>query len=120
MITPPARLLLDDLVRANPAAPHDLPLPVLSLAAVARRQARGMPDRASPGLEVPTRAGWLSLHASVPEGVRSEQVAIVIQRAAPETAVALELETYDLTAGTGDRRPLTADGSLIIAPVRGQ
>lgn len=97
LITPPARSLLDDLVRTNPAAPHDLPLPVLSLAAVARRQARGTPDRAAPGLEVPTRAGWFSLHASVPEGGRSEQVAIVIQRAAPERAVALELEAYDLT-----------------------
>jgi DNA-binding CsgD family transcriptional regulator len=97
LVTPPARRLLDDLVRENLAAPHELPLPVLSLASVARRHAHGTPDRAAPAIDVPTKAGWLSLHASMPEGGRSDLVAIVIQRAAPETAVALQLEAYGLT-----------------------
>ncbi|MEV0289755.1 MULTISPECIES: helix-turn-helix transcriptional regulator [unclassified Kribbella] len=93
LITPPARVLLDDLTRADPAAPRDLPLSVLALAAVARRHARGE----APSLQVPSAAGWLSLHASVPEGAGSDLVAIVIQRAGPETAIALELESYGLT-----------------------
>jgi DNA-binding CsgD family transcriptional regulator len=97
LVTPPARVLLDELARADPAVPHALPFALRSLAAVARRHARGEPDRAAPALEVPTKSGWLSLHASVPEGARSELVAIVIQRAQPETAVALELEAYGLT-----------------------
>jgi DNA-binding CsgD family transcriptional regulator len=97
LITPPARALLADLARESTTKPHEVPLPIPLLASVARRQARGTPDRASPAMEVPTAAGWLSLHASVPAGAGSDQVAIVIQRAAPETAVALELEAYGLT-----------------------
>jgi DNA-binding CsgD family transcriptional regulator len=97
LITAPAHALLDDLARESTSKPHEVPLPILALAAVARRQARGTPDRASPALEVPTSAGWLSLHASVPAGPAIDQVAIVIQRASSETAVALELEAYGLT-----------------------
>jgi DNA-binding CsgD family transcriptional regulator len=97
LVTPPARALLADLVRESPTAPQEVPLPLPSLAAVARRQSHGVPDRAAPAMDVPTRAGWISLHASVPDGSASDLVAIVIQRAGPEVAVALELEAYGLT-----------------------
>lgn len=97
LVTPPARALLDDLVGESPTAPREVPLPLPSLAAVARRQSRGVPDRAAPAMDVPTRAGWISLHASVPDGPGSDLVAIVIQRSGPEVAVALELEAYGLT-----------------------
>jgi hypothetical protein len=56
LVTPPARILLDDLIGENPVAPHELPLPVLSLARVARQHARGTPDRA-PWRCLPERAG---------------------------------------------------------------
>ncbi|WP_165949148.1 helix-turn-helix transcriptional regulator [Kribbella turkmenica] len=97
LVTPPARALLDDLAGESSSRPHKVPLPLPSLAAVARHHARGIPDRAAPSMDVPTRAGWVSLHASVPDGAGSDRVAIVIQRAAPEAAIALELEAYGLT-----------------------
>jgi DNA-binding CsgD family transcriptional regulator len=39
----------------------------------------------------------LSLHASVPWGARQDQVAVVIQHAANDTSVGLELEAHGLT-----------------------
>jgi DNA-binding CsgD family transcriptional regulator len=115
LVTPPAQVLLDDLVGESPATHHELPLPIVSLAALARQQARGIPDRAAPAMEVPTKAGWLSLHASVPDGAKSDLVAIVIQRAKPDVAVALELEARGLTQREREVAGLAVQGMSTVA-----
>jgi len=97
LVTPPALPLLDCLRGGSPATQASVPVAVLALAALARQQARGDPAHAAPSMEVPTAAGWLALHASVPDGRGSGLVAIVIQRASAEGAVSLQLEAHGLT-----------------------
>ena len=97
LVTPPAEDLLDRLRGQSPATHQSVPVPVLTVASMARRNAQTDEPGAVPSLEVPTARGWLSLHASVPRGARQDQVAVVIQPAAAEISVGLELEAYGLT-----------------------
>ena len=97
LVTPPAEGFLDRLRGQSPATHELVPLPVLTVASMARRNARSDEAGPVPSLQVPTASGWLSLHASVPWGARQDQVAVVIQPAAADTSVGLELEAYGLT-----------------------
>ena len=73
---------------------------------------------------VPGRSGWITLHASLPEGSRSERVAIVIERAAGPQATALRLETYGVTPREREVATLLAKGcsnaevaaALVVSP----
>jgi DNA-binding CsgD family transcriptional regulator len=98
LVTPAAVGFLDLLRGESPATRQSVPPPVLTVAAMARRRAGSPESGPVPALQVPTASGWLSLHASVPQGPRQDQVAVVIQPAAADTSVGLELEAYGLTA----------------------
>lgn len=98
LVTPAAEVFLDLLRGQSPATHQPVPPPVLTVASMARRLARSPEAGPVPSLQVPTASGWLSLHASVPGGTRQDQVAVVIQPAAADTSVGLELEAYGLTA----------------------
>ncbi len=97
-VTPPAQRMLEALCGAGPTSSRSsIPLPVLALAATARRQGRSDAGDTPAAVHVPTSAGWLSLYASLPDGARSKRVAIVIQRMSGEHAAALRLEAHGLT-----------------------
>jgi hypothetical protein len=74
LVTPPARELLDAM-RARVGSPEHMPSAVLGLAAFARR---GTPE--GDVVTVPADGGWITLHASLPDGAASRRVAIVIER----------------------------------------
>lgn len=98
MITPSARELLDAMRRDSPGTPDPAPPPVvLALAASARNHARDHPDGVHSGLPVPTSQGWLSLHASLPDGTSSDRVAIILQPARSDETAPLRLEANGLT-----------------------
>jgi DNA-binding CsgD family transcriptional regulator len=108
-VTPPAQRLLAPLRDDSPASSRTIPPPVRALAAIARRDGRDAPDHV-PAMHVPTSAGWLSLHASLPHGAQSERVAIVIQRTPGEHAAPLRLEAYGLTSREREIATLVAEG----------
>jgi hypothetical protein len=97
LITAPAQRLLEPLHRDSTPRATTVPVPILTFAATARRQ-RLSPLGDTVALNVPSRGGWLSLHASLPDGTKSQRVAIVIQPASPERVAPLRLETYGLSA----------------------
>jgi DNA-binding NarL/FixJ family response regulator len=59
---------------------------------------------------VPGRAGWVTLHASLPEGSKSGRVAVVLDHAAGPESTALRLETYGVTAREREVAALIAQG----------
>ena len=97
LVTPTAERFLDRLRGQSPMTHEPVPIPVLTVASMARRSARAAEASPVPSLQVPTASGWLSLHASLPRGARQNQVAVVIQPVAAEMSVGLELEAYGLT-----------------------
>lgn len=110
LLTPPAQRLLEPLRQDSPASSTTVPLPILTLAATARQQRGGHGGDAPPALHVPSRDGWVSLHASLPDGAKSERVAIVIQPASGEHAAPLRLETYGLSDREREIATLVATG----------
>jgi DNA-binding CsgD family transcriptional regulator len=110
LVTSSARRLLEPLQHDSPPNGSTVPVPIFSLAATARQQRRDHLDDAAVGLYVPSRDGWLSLHASLPDGTRSKRVAIVIQRASREDIAPLRLETYGLTDREREIATLVATG----------
>jgi hypothetical protein len=111
LVTPPAKALLDRLRGQSPATHEPIPLPVLTVASMARQRAHSNEAGSAPSLEVPTASGWLSLHASVPHGARAGQVAVVIQPATDTRSVGLELEAYGLTEREREVTGLTVKAS---------
>jgi hypothetical protein len=110
LVTAPAQRLLEPLYYDNPRSDSTLPMPILSIAATARQKRRDHLPDATVALHVPTRDGWLSLHASLPSGTRSQRVAIVIQHALPEYVAPLRLETYGLSERERQIATLVAKG----------
>jgi DNA-binding CsgD family transcriptional regulator len=105
LITPPAVALLD-LLRRESSSSSTMPPPVLAVAASARRGAGA--DGST--LHVPTRIGFVTLHASLPQGGRSERVAIVVERTEGATAARLRLEAHGLTDREQEVATLVAQG----------
>jgi DNA-binding NarL/FixJ family response regulator len=108
LITAPARELFTAL-RSSAVAESDEtpPTPLLALAAHARtRSSREAPA----AIAVPTASGWITLHASLPEGRAGGRVAIVVGRSGSPHATALRLEAHGVTAREREVAALLAQG----------
>jgi DNA-binding NarL/FixJ family response regulator len=110
LITAPARGLMAALrspaVAQNEEAP---PTPLIALATFARSRARGAGPQGDV-VAVPSPSGWITLHASLPEGRASGQVAIVLERAAGPETTAVRLEAHGVTAREREIASLLAQG----------
>ncbi len=96
MITPPARELLDLMSSGVRSGNGEIPpSAVLALAEYTRRAPAG--DEAKT-VAVPTGAGWITLHATLPDGSTADRVAIVVERSASPAATAVRLEAHGVTA----------------------
>lgn len=97
LITNPARALLAAMrspaVDSTAEAP---PTPVLSLATFARHRSPAT-TREPDVVAVPSSSGWITLHASLPDGTASGRVAIVLERTASPQATSIRLETQGVT-----------------------
>src|SRR4051812_38464267 len=107
LITPPARPLLAALRSATFRETDDTPpASALALAAFARAG-----DRASmEPVTVPSAVGWISMHASLPEGAKHGRVAIVLDMAAGPRVAALRLEAHGVTPREREIAALLAHG----------
>src|ERR1700751_3966780 len=89
LITPPARELLDLMPSGIRSANGEIPpSAVLALAEYTRRAPAGEGDEART-VAVPTGAGWITLHASLPDGGTAGRVAIVVERSASPASTAV-------------------------------
>jgi DNA-binding NarL/FixJ family response regulator len=59
---------------------------------------------------IPTTSGWITLHASLPDGSAAGRVAIVLERAATPQATAIRLEAHGVTAREREIAGLLARG----------
>ncbi len=85
------------------------PTALLALAAYARtrnRDVNGRPDVVA----VPGADGWITLHASLPEGPNAGRVAIVVERSATRQLTALRLEAHGVTPREREVAALLAQG----------
>ena len=97
LITAPAHELLAAMRNPAHATTDEVPpVALLALAAFTRRRPRDG-DRQPDAVAVPTPSGWITLHASLPDGHANGQVAIVLERAATPHATAVGLEAHGLT-----------------------
>jgi DNA-binding CsgD family transcriptional regulator len=106
LITPPAQELLAAM--RSPAL-ATVPTPVLALAGFTRSQSHNL-DRQPDTVAVPTPAGWITLHASLPEGGADGRVAIVLERTASPQTTAIRLEAHGVTAREREIATLLAHG----------
>jgi DNA-binding CsgD family transcriptional regulator len=117
LITAPAHELLSEL-RGVTTSEETMPSAVLAVAASARAALKAST------VAVPGRNGWVTLHASLPQGSAVGRVAVVIDRAAGVQSTALRLETYGVTAREREVAALLAQGcsnaeiatALVISP----
>lgn len=97
MVTPPAEGSLDRLRGQSPATHEPIPLPVLAVASMARRNAQSDEAGPVPSRRSPPRADGCPCTRRSRGEARQDQVAVVIQPAAADTSIGLELEAYGLT-----------------------
>jgi DNA-binding CsgD family transcriptional regulator len=106
LITPPAQELLAAM--RSPAL-ATVPSPVLALAGFTRSRSH-LPDRPPDTVAVPSPSGWITLHASLPEGGADGRVAIVLERTASPQTTAIRLEAHGVTAREREIATLLAHG----------
>ena len=109
LITPPAHEMLAAM--RNPAQAADDEAPpqaLLALAASIRHSPHGAerPD----AIAVPTSSGWITLHASLPDGGSAGKVAIVLERTPSPQSTAVRLEAYGVTSREREIASLLAQG----------
>ena len=110
LITPPARGLLAAM--RMPAQRDDDETPPGSLLALAAftRSSPHDPNGKPHAVAVPTSSGWITLHASLPDGGTAGRVAIVLERAASPESTAIRLEAHGVTAREREIAGLLARG----------
>jgi DNA-binding CsgD family transcriptional regulator len=109
LITLPARELLESMrPDAGSGTDETPPGAVLALAAFTR----GATDSgaAARAVAVPTSSGWMTLHASLPDGAGTGRVAIVLERSASPESTAVRLEAHGVTAREREIAGLLAAG----------
>jgi DNA-binding NarL/FixJ family response regulator len=111
LITAPARELLAAMrSTALARSEHRAPAALLALAQFTRSRARA--EEGGPAaVAVPSALGWITLHASLPEGGADGQVAIVVDRATTEQASAVRLEVHGVSAREREVAVLLAQGA---------
>lgn len=110
LITPHARELLDLMPSGIRSANGEIPpSAVLALAEYTRRAPAGEGDETRT-VAVPTGAGWITLHASLPDGGTAGRVAIVVERSASPASTAVRLEAHGVTAREREVAGLLAAG----------
>jgi DNA-binding CsgD family transcriptional regulator len=109
MITPPARELMAAMESHNAGPDGTPPSPLLALAAFARSKG-GSADQHGDAVAVPTSAGWVTLHASLPEGSAGRRVAIVLERTSSRQSTAIRLEADGVTPREREIAALLAQG----------
>jgi DNA-binding CsgD family transcriptional regulator len=109
MITPPARELMGAMESHNAGPDGTPPSPLLALAAFARSEG-GLADQHGPAVAVPTSEGWVTLHASLPEGSTGSRVAIVLERTSSRQSTAIRLEADGVTPREREIATLLAQG----------
>jgi DNA-binding CsgD family transcriptional regulator len=110
LITAPARGLMAAL--RSPAVAQDEespPIALIALATFARSRAHGAGPKGDV-VAVPSPSGWITLHASLPEGRAGGQVAIVLERAAGPETTAVRLEAHGVTPREREIATLLAQG----------
>jgi DNA-binding CsgD family transcriptional regulator len=110
LVTPPAYELLaamrDGVSVYSDTAPHAA---LLGLASFVRRD-RHDPASRSKQVTVPSSIGWITLHASLPDGPRAGRVAIVLERATGPHSATLRLEVNGVTSREREVATLLARG----------
>ncbi len=110
LVTPPAYELLAAMRSEagvyDPAAP---PVAVLGLASFVRA-AGGRATPESGQVTVPTTLGWVTLHASLPDGPGAGRVAVVLEPAKGPRSATLRLEVEGVTAREREVATLLARG----------
>jgi DNA-binding CsgD family transcriptional regulator len=110
LITPAAGELIAAM--RTPAQADDdetPPSPLLALAAFTRSGPHD-PNGGAQTVAVPTSSGWVTLHASLPDGGSAGRVAIVLERAASPESTAVRLEAHGVTAREREIASLLAHG----------
>jgi DNA-binding NarL/FixJ family response regulator len=109
MITPPARELFAAMERQHADSGETPPSPVLALAAFTRSKTSSAAVDGE-AVAVPTSSGWVTLHASLPEGRADGRVAIVLERASSRQSTAIRLEADGVTPREREIATLLAQG----------
>lgn len=110
LVTPPAYELLAAIRSEAAVYPDAAPPPaVLGLASHARGGDHHATARANQ-VTVPSQIGWITLHASLPDGPGTSRVAIVLERATGPHSATLRLEVNGVTAREREVATLLARG----------
>ncbi len=111
LLTPPAHELLAAMRSGAGSYDPEAPPPaILGLAAFTR----DVEGRVSPGsgqVTVPSALGWITLHASLPDGPGSGRVAVVLELARGPHSATLRLEVEGVTAREREVATLLARGA---------
>jgi DNA-binding CsgD family transcriptional regulator len=121
LITAPARALFANMRNPSTDGKSETPpASLLAIAAFARSDTAG----ATAPVVIPTASGWISLHASLPEGRAAGRVAIVLDRASGPRAAEMRLELHGVSPRERETANLLARGltnpeiaaALVVSP----
>ena len=110
LITPPARELLAAMRNTAQRDGDETPPGALLALAAFTRSSPLDPDGNPRSVAVPTSSGWITLHASLPDGGAVGHVAIVLERATSPQATAIALDAHGVTAREREIAGLLARG----------